>query len=586
MSTNATGNSEPGVTSADASRPSGSFFKNPIAVSASYAEQGLQGFNRELRSATSVSAPPAARDVCNEGGIPSSPAFATEQATDAQRFAALDLETRDQALSLSSQMKCDFLLAQSAPSVPPGFAVGPSNATRTVSRSASMASELVDGAADVAADDADATPLILANHKEVSKMLHLAGPPTVKAGQKEKAETAVAAAARANGNITRLGGKIIALEARVEKHELLADSHARACQTRHRAVNIGKLEDRIDVVGAESHNGIENLEARIQALAAAGAGVSSDPRVSLHSTQIGQLTDSLNTVKRALDRLTEAFLCDVDGVPIKHFATKGDIGGLWDSVQESFDGLDLLVDERLAPTIQKVGGAADLVAKLDAQVARLETHDAKREHDIVTARENIARLQIDFAAAVTSAPRLASTVVTPAAVAPAAVTPAAVTAPTPTVALTVVAPTPADARPASFSIGGKKLKRKPSVELIAAPAKCVNARPDKGAYHHWTRVGPVNPDNKVAAPALFRKLVETVAIKDYSLPAVYIERATGEPSILNVGFTTANDASTFVSTWSAATFSMPAGLREITAQHMVTAGSSRSNDTISFLTGN
>ncbi|KAJ7269985.1 hypothetical protein B0H12DRAFT_1320225 [Mycena haematopus] len=584
MSTNATGNSEPGVTSADASRPSGSFFKNPIAVSASYAEQGLQGFNRELRyfgdvcvgdvGPTSVSAPPAARDVRNEGGIPSSPAFATEQATDAQRFAALDLETRDQSLSLSSQMKRDFLLAQSAPSVPPGFAVGPSNATRTVSRT------------DVAADDADATPLILANHKEVSKMLHLAGPPTVKAGQKEKAETAVAAAARANGNITRLGGKIIALEARVEKHELLADSHARACQTRHRAVNIGKLEDRIDVVGAESRNGIENLEARIQALAAAGAGVSSDPRVSLHSTQIAQLTDSLNTVKRALDRLTEAFLCDVDGVPIKHFATKGDIGGLWDSVQESFDGLDLLVDERLAPTIQKVGGAADLVAKLDAQVARLETHDAKREHDILTARENIARLQIDFAAAVTSAPRLASTVVTPAAVAPAAVTPAAVTAPTPTVALTVVAPTPADARPASFSIGGKKLKRKPSVELIAAPAKRVNARPDKGAYHHWTRVGPVNPDNKVAAPALFRKLVETVAIKDYSLPAVYIERATGEPSVLNVGFTTANDASTFVSTWSAATFFMPAGLREITAQHMVTAGSSRSNDTISFLTGN
>ncbi|KAJ7795076.1 hypothetical protein B0H14DRAFT_2921029 [Mycena olivaceomarginata] len=461
-------------------------------------------------------------------------------------------------------MKRDFLLAQAAPSVPPGFATGPSNANRPISRSASMAGEVVDSPTEVAADDGDATPLILANHKEVSKLLHLAGPPTQKAGQKEKAETALAAAARANGNITRLGGKIIALEARVEKHELLTDSHSRACQSRFRNVNLGKLDDKIDVVGVESRNSIENLEARINLLA---TGASSDARVSLHTSQIAQLTDSLDTIKRTLERLTTAFLCTEDGVPVKHFATKGDIGGLWDSVQESFDGLDQLVDERMAPTIQKAGGAADLVAKLDAQVAKLETHDAKREHDLLAARENIARLQIDLAAALTGSTLSTSAGITPS-------VPAA-TAAHPTV----------EARP-TFSVGGKRLKRKASVELIAGPVKRANAKPDKSTFHHWTRVSPVNPDTKNAPPLLFRKLVDAAAIKDYSLPAVYIERATGEPSVLNVGFTSASDANSFVGAWSGATFLMPAGLRGITAQHMVVAGSSSSNDAISFVTGN
>jgi hypothetical protein len=134
----------------------------------------------------------------------------------------------------------------------------------------------------------------------------------------------------------------------------------------------------------------------------------------------------------------------------------------------------------------------------------------------------------------------------------------------------------------TFLVGGKKLKRKASVELIAGPAKRANAKLDKTMYHHWTRVSPVNPDTKNAAPLLFRKLLEAPAIKDYSLPAVYIERATGEPSVLNVGFTSAGDASGFVVAWSGATNQMPAS---ITAQHITVAGSSASNDTISFLTG-
>ncbi|KAJ7841434.1 hypothetical protein B0H13DRAFT_2099829, partial [Mycena leptocephala] len=495
----------------------------------------------------SLSALPVTRNVRRDGGIPSSPAFVAEQAKDAQRFAALDLETRDQAVSLSSQMKRDFLLTQAAPSAPPGFATGPSNATRPISRSASMAGEVVDSPAEVAVDDVDTTPLILANHKEVSKILHLAEPPTTKAGQKEKAEAPGAAAARANGNIIRIGGQFITLETRVGKGELRAESDSRACQSRHRSINVGKLEDKIEVVGAQSRNGIENLEARIKLLA---SGTSSDARVALHTSQIAQLTDSLDTIKRTLERLTTAFLCDDDGVPIKQFATQGDVGSLWDSVQEGFDGLDDMVDERLAPTIQKVNGAATLVAKLEAAVAKLETHDTKREHELLGARENIARLQIDL------------------------------------VTVAVAAAPPSDGRSTAFSVAGKKLKRKASVELVTGPVKRTNAKPDKGAFHHWTRVSPISADAKNAPTLLFKKLLEAAAIKDYSLSAVYIERVTGEPSVLNVGFTSPNDANSFVGAWSAANLQMPVGLRGITAQHMAVAGSAASSDAISFLTGN
>jgi hypothetical protein len=113
-STRSTANPETGDVSVNASRPSSSFFQKPLAVSANFAEQGLQVFNQEqgcvdsenylqhvlMETSTSVSAPGATRTVRKDGGIPSSPAFAAEQAKDAHRFAALDLETRDQSVSL------------------------------------------------------------------------------------------------------------------------------------------------------------------------------------------------------------------------------------------------------------------------------------------------------------------------------------------------------------------------------------------------------------------------------------------------------------------------------------------------------
>ncbi|KAJ7866616.1 hypothetical protein B0H14DRAFT_2573350 [Mycena olivaceomarginata] len=116
-----------------------------------------------------MSAPAAAHDLRKDGGIASSPAFASEHAKDAERFAALNLETRDQSVSLSTQLKRDFLLAQAAPPAPADFTPGPSLAHRPVSRTASMAGEVTEASTDVGVDDADAPPVLLPNHKEAPR---------------------------------------------------------------------------------------------------------------------------------------------------------------------------------------------------------------------------------------------------------------------------------------------------------------------------------------------------------------------------------------------------------------------------------
>lgn len=77
----------------------------------------------------------------------------------------------------SGQMKRDFLLAQGSPQPPPAFATGPPLAARPVSRTASMATEVADAPADPAADDADVVPVLLPNHKEVSKLVSWSGYP-------------------------------------------------------------------------------------------------------------------------------------------------------------------------------------------------------------------------------------------------------------------------------------------------------------------------------------------------------------------------------------------------------------------------
>ncbi|KAJ7041319.1 hypothetical protein C8F04DRAFT_1253015 [Mycena alexandri] len=133
----------------DGPTPSFSFLKKSIAVSPEFAAQGLRDLAQE--QVTSVSAPAGAHDLRKDGGLPSSAAFASEHAKDADRFAALNLETRDQSVSLSTQMKRDFLLAQATPPAPPGFAAGPSLAHRPISRTGSMAGDTLRTALTAAA---------------------------------------------------------------------------------------------------------------------------------------------------------------------------------------------------------------------------------------------------------------------------------------------------------------------------------------------------------------------------------------------------------------------------------------------------
>ncbi|KAJ6600073.1 hypothetical protein B0H10DRAFT_2083901, partial [Mycena sp. CBHHK59/15] len=419
-----------------------------IPVTPEYVEQGLRNFTQDQGCVhslcsvdcllngctTSVSAPPAGRDIRNDGGIPSSAVFASEQARDAERFAALDPEKRDPSMQFSSQLRRDFLFSQETPSVPLGFATGPSHASRPISRTASMAAEANDTTLDSPADDGDATPLILANHLDVCRVLHLT--PAITKG---KPETALASAARANGNITRIGAKLIATDVRI-------DALGLSVQNQHRA-----------------------LESKLNRTNPGNAGSVAD---------IARLSDEVATVARRLDLVSGSFLCDDVGVPIANlFATQGDIHALHGSVQEALNGTDEGMAEQVRPITSDVQALTVRVAKLEADLAAKTT-------ELLTVRENVARNSLETSALIraSNAPPAAA---------------AAVTLST------------APANSFEFAIGKRQVKRKASVELVSAPKRAA-AKYDKALFHHWVHVGPVNGDTKVAAPGVFKKLIETV----------------------------------------------------------------------------
>ncbi|KAJ6570014.1 hypothetical protein B0H10DRAFT_2108851 [Mycena sp. CBHHK59/15] len=480
-----------------------------IPVTPEYVEQGLRNFTQDQGCVhslcsvdcllngcrTSVSAPPAGRDIRNDGGIPSSAVFASEQARDAERFAALDPEKRDQT-----------------PSVPLGFATGPSHASRPISRTASMAAEANDTTLDSPADDGDATPLILANHLDVCRVLHLT--PAITKG---KPETALASAARANGNITRIGAKLIATDVRI-------DALGLSVQNQHRA-----------------------LESKLNRTNPGNAGSVAD---------IARLSDEVATVARRLDLVSGSFLCDDVGVPIANlFATQGDIHALHGSVQEALNGTDEGMAEQVRPITSDVQALTVRVAKLEADLAAKTT-------ELLTVRENVARNSLETSALIraSNAPPAAA---------------AAVTLST------------APANSFEFAIGKRQVKRKASVELVSAPKRAA-AKYDKALFHHWVHVGPVNGDTKVAAPGVFKKLIETVfgVQAAEKFPSTFIERSAADPKTINIGFSTANNANIFVGQWAGATNMMDARLRAISVRHTAIAGSSGANDTFGYLLGN
>ncbi|KAJ7815550.1 hypothetical protein B0H14DRAFT_2603330 [Mycena olivaceomarginata] len=83
--------SDKDTTGGGVSHSAPSFVKTPIAVSATFVENGLQAFNKDqgcvhekypypllMDDSTSIPAPPATRNLRIDGGSPSSPAFAAE----------------------------------------------------------------------------------------------------------------------------------------------------------------------------------------------------------------------------------------------------------------------------------------------------------------------------------------------------------------------------------------------------------------------------------------------------------------------------------------------------------------------------
>ncbi|KAJ7775565.1 hypothetical protein B0H16DRAFT_1507886 [Mycena metata] len=441
----------------------------------------------------------------------------------------------------STQMKRDFLLAQAAPPAPPGFTAGPSLAHRPISRTGSMAGEVMDPLADAALDDSDVTPILLPNHKEVSRTLHLAAPPTTKAGQKEKAETAAAAAARANGNITRLGGKLIAVDAKLDAQALDLANQVRGLESKIARLNPGKMESEIQLLHGMLRNGLESIEGKLHA----GGGGAADARVSLQGSQLAQLTDGVDTLRHRIDRFTSS-LFDDTGAPV--YATKADVNALYGAVQEGFDGVDATIAEQLLPTTQRLDRTTDVLEKVEGKVAVQAT-------EILTVRENVAGVRIDLATFAMSSK-----------------------APPPPVS-TPSAPAAASSSPFEFAVGAKKRK---GDELTADTGK--RGKPNKAAFHHWVLFGPVNTDTKATGPApnFFRKVLDGAGLGKLVLPSHYIERSQSDPAYLNVGFAGANEANMFIGAWSGA--NLDAALRSITARLAVTAGSSTPN--YSFLTGN
>ncbi|KAJ7886439.1 hypothetical protein B0H14DRAFT_3431268 [Mycena olivaceomarginata] len=419
---------------------------------------------------------PADATSARTGGIHSSPAFASEHAKDAEKFVALNLETRDRSVSLSTQMKRDFLLSQAAPSTPLGFAAGPSLAHRPVSRTGFMVGEVANTPTDLVPDDIDVTPVFLPNHKE-----------------KEKAETAVSAAAQTNGNITRIGGKLIAVEAKVDAQALDIANQLRAIETQVARMNPGKLESEIQLLQGMLRTGLDSMDAKVRA----------DSRVSLHGSQLAQLTDGLDTLRHRLDRFASS-LFDDNGVPVRAST------------------IDAIMAEQLLPTTERLKKTAEVLEKVEGKVAVQAT-------ELLTARENIAGVRIDLAS----------------------------------FAMSSKAPAP------PFAVGGKKHK---GDELAAEADK--GGKPNKAAYHHWVKFGPLNFDTRATgnSPAFFKKVLDAGGLGKLALPSHYIERWQSDPAFLSAGFMIANEANMFIGAWSGA--NLAPALRTITARLAAEAVSS------------
>ncbi|KAJ7017794.1 hypothetical protein C8F04DRAFT_1154294 [Mycena alexandri] len=302
------------------------------------------------------------------------------------------------------------------------------------------------------------------------------------------------------------------------------------------------MESEIQLLHGLLRNGLESMEAKLHA---AGGGAA-DGRVSLHGSQLAQLTDGVDTLRHRIDRFASS-LVDDTGAPV--YATKADVNALYGAVQEGFDGIDATIAEQLLPTTQRLDRATEVLEKVEGKVAVQAT-------DLLTVRENVAGVRIDLATFAMSTKAPPPPVTTPSAPA-----------------------TTTTSSSFEFAVGAKKRK---GDELTAETSK--RGKPNKAPFHHWVLFGPVNTDTKATGPApnFFKKVLDGAGLGKLVLPSYYIERSQSDPAYLSVGFTGANEANMFIGAWSGA--NLDAALRSITARLAVAAGSSTPN--YSFLTGN
>ncbi|KAJ7870017.1 hypothetical protein B0H13DRAFT_1896387 [Mycena leptocephala] len=224
-----------------------------------YAEKGLRAFNDEsVRYGGLVHVPsfPSIVNIVNresttteqlriDGGIPSSPAFTHERAVDDARFAARAGASQESVSAVTSKERRDHRLTEASPSAPPSFTLGPSSATRPISRTATApvigseedltpagkepAVDLTGGDNPIAAPDAVST-------------LKLLPPPPMKDGKKE---TSGAMGIRTCSNTMTLANHVVTMQ---QNHAALALDVANTVRRLEGKIAHALAKESVDVV--------------------------------------------------------------------------------------------------------------------------------------------------------------------------------------------------------------------------------------------------------------------------------------------------------------------------------------------------
>ncbi|KAJ7923589.1 hypothetical protein B0H13DRAFT_1864735 [Mycena leptocephala] len=493
-----------------------------------YAEKGLRAFNDEsVRYGGLVHVPsfPSIVNIANresttteqlriDGGIPSSPAFTHERAVDDARFAARAGASQESVSAVTSKERRDHRLTEASPSAPPSFTLGPSSATRPISRTATApvigseedltpagkepAVDLTGGDNPIAAPDAVST-------------LKLLPPPPMKDGKKE---TSGAMGIRTCSNTMTLANHVVTMQ---QNHAALA----------------------LDVA-----NTVRRLEGKIaHALAKESVDV-------VDMTEVAQLTDDvvrhgvvLARIEREQARVRNTITvldtgnsgAKEDGAGLHRIdllakEVKGEFNVVYSDIAALQDGqarranhdedyatLEARVDTLVAENDKLIMANKLLEDRVAVVEAKPPKKDRELEMQVLEVRKTLAQMQLV------------------------------------TMKKTTTTSADNDAEGLTFDLGTAR-KRSVAADAETSSSK----RPkvpasvgDKADYKHWVKMAPI-ASNVAGSPAsIFKRMVTAAFVNGYGdLPKFFVERP-GNKAEMSIGFIEEDDAATLVRRWAA-----------------------------------